>query len=169
MAKKQKKKASAKRAQRSRVVRRRSGGRGGLHAMVFMLTVVALGLMVTAAPALIVFVVGMVPTAVAIIIDREPQKYTSISVAATNFAGLSPYLASFVFGTPSFSRAIELVADVFVLVVIYGAAALGWVLILALPPVTAIVLKATTDNRIQALRKEQEKLVEEWGEAVTSQ
>ena len=68
----------------------------------------------------------------------------------------------------SFSRALELISDVFVLVIIYGAAAAGWVLVLVLPPVTAIVLGVVTDSRIQALRKEQRQLVEDWGEGVAS-
>lgn len=164
---KKKNKQKGKTAQKARPVRRRTSGRGGLHALIFMFSVMALGLLVFAPAAIILFVIGMVPTAVAIIIDREPQKYTSISVAATNFAGLSPYLASLLFGSASFSRAIELAADVFVLVVIYGAAAAGWVLVLVVPQATAFILRVTTDNRIQSLRKEQEKLIEDWGEAVT--
>lgn len=83
-----------------------------------------------------------------------------------NFAGLSPTLVDFVLGAASFSRALELVSNVFVLVVIYGAAAVGWVLVLALPPATAIVLGVITDSRIQALRKEQRQLIEVWGEDV---
>jgi hypothetical protein len=37
-------------------------------------------------------------------------------------------------------------------------------MILAMPPVTAVVLKALADNRIQTLRKEQRELVDNWGE-----
>ncbi len=164
---KKKKSPARKRPTNARVNRRRTGSRGGLHALVLTFSLVVLGLLVFAPSALILFFVGMAPTAVALIIDRDPQKYASISVSATNFAGLSPYLADFIFGTPTFSRAIELIADVFVLVVIYGAAAAGWVLILLLPPVTAIVLRVMAESRIQSLRKEQRQLVEDWGESVT--
>jgi hypothetical protein len=166
---KKKKSPAGERPNNARIHRHRTGGRGGLRALVLTFSLVVLGLLVFAAPALVLFFVGMAPTAVALIIDRDPQKYAAISVSATNFAGLSPYLADFIFGTPTFSRAIELVADVFVLVVIYGAAAAGWVLILLLPPVTAIVLKVMAESRIQSLRKEQRQLVEDWGETVTGQ
>ena len=131
-----------------------------------MFTVVVMALLVVAAPAVIVLFVGMVPTAVATFIDSDPRKYASISVAAMNFAGVSPYLADFLLGTASFGHAIEMITDVFVLVVIYGAAGVGWVLVMALPPVTAIILGVVADSRIQTLRKEQEKLVEEWGDSV---
>jgi hypothetical protein len=167
MAKKKNQPVAARR-NGGRVVRRRSVGCGGLYALALLFSVVAFGLLVFAAPALIILFVGMAPTAVAIFIDRDPQKNSAISVAALNFAGLSPYLADFIFGVASFSRALELISDVFVLVIIYGAAAAGWVLILVLPPATAIVLGVVTDSRIQALRKEQRQLVEDWGEGVAS-
>ncbi len=166
MAKKKSMRASSP-PQRNRVNQRATGGRGALHALVLMLSVVAIGLLVFATPALIVFCVGMIPTAVAMFIDRDPQKYASVSVAAMNFAGVSPSLVDFLWGTASFSRAIELVSDVFVLVVIYGAAAAGWVLIMLSPPVTAIVLRVTSESRIQTFRKQQRQLVEDWGEALT--
>ena len=163
---KKKNKVAPKPGNGGAIDRRVAGARGGLYILVLALSVVAIGLLVIAAPALIILFVGMAPTAVAIFIDREPEKHAAISVAALNFAGLCPFLADFILGTASFSRAIELVSDVFVLVVIYGAAAAGWVLVLILPPVAAIVLAVITDSRIQALLKEQRQLVEDWGEGV---
>lgn len=140
--------------------------RGGLYLLMLGFGVVAVALFVVAPPALILLFVGMAPTAVAIFIDREPDKHAAISVAMLNFAGLSPFLADFVLGSASLSQAMVLVSNVFALVVIYGAAAGGWVLVLLLPPVSAIVLGSLTDNRIEALRKEQKQLVEDWGEGV---
>ncbi|NKB48926.1 MAG: hypothetical protein GKS02_06125 [Alphaproteobacteria bacterium] len=154
---KKKNKPVAKRARRSR---------GGLPLLMLGFSAVAIGLLVVAAPALILLFVGMAPTAVAIFIDREPEKHAAISVAILNFAGLSPYLADFILGAATFSQAIALVSNVFVLVVIYGAAAAGWVLVLLLPPVSAIVLGVVTDGRIETLRKEQKQLIEDWGEGV---
>ncbi len=141
--------------------------RGSMHMLVLAFSFVAIGLLVFAPSALVVYFVGMTPTAVAILIDRDPQKNAAISVAAMNFAGVSPYLAQFIFGNASFSRALELVSDVFVLVVIFGAAAAGWVLIIILPPMIAVVLAVMSESKIQTLRKEQRKLIEEWGDGVT--
>jgi len=142
------------------------GGRGGLPLLMLAFSIIAVILLVFAAPALIVYLVGMAPTAVAIFIDRDPRKHASVSVAAMNFAGVSFYLVDFLAGTASFSRALELVSDVFVLAVIYGAAAGGWIMIMAMPPVTAVVLTALAESRIQTLRKEQRELVDNWGEGV---
>jgi len=146
----------------------RGGASRGVRALALIFVVVALGLLVVAAPALIVLVVGMVPTAVALFIDRDPEKFSAISVAALNFAGVSPYLVDLVFGEATFGHAFALVSNVFVLVVIYGAAAAGWVLVLALPPLVAIVLRFSADARIEALRKEQRQLVDDWGEDVAA-
>jgi hypothetical protein len=146
--------------------RRPKVARGGLYLLMLGFSVVAVALLVVAAPALILLFVGMAPTAVALLIDRDAEKHAAISVAMLNFAGLSPYLADFVLGSASLGQAMAQVYTVFVLVVIYGAAAAGWVLVLLLPPVSAIVLGGLTDSRIQALRKEQKQLVEDWGEGV---
>ncbi|NNE82482.1 MAG: hypothetical protein HKN28_00775 [Alphaproteobacteria bacterium] len=162
--------AKTKQKQKSKnktVPNRPTVARGGLYLLMLGFAVVTVALFVVAAPALILLFVGMAPTAVAIFIDREPDKHAAISVAMLNFAGLSPFLVDFVLGSASLGEAIALVSNVFVLVVIYGAAAGGWVLVLLLPPVSAIVLSSLTDGRIEALRKEQKQLVEDWGEAVT--
>lgn len=145
----------------------RSAQPNSVRALVLLFCTFAIGLLVIAAPALIVLVVGMVPTAVALSVDRDPQKLGAVSVAAMNFAGSSPYLVGMVFGDASLSHALELITNVFVLAVIYSAAAAGWLLVLALPPVTTIVLRIITDARIDALRKEQAQLVEDWSEAVS--
>lgn len=147
--------------------RRPKAEHGGLYLLMLGFGVVTVALFVVAAPALILLFVGMAPTAVAILIDREPEKHAAISVAMLNFAGLSPHLADFVLGSASLGQAMALVSNVFVLVIIYGAAAAGWVLVLILPPVTSIVLGSMTEGRIEALRKEQKQLVEDWGEGVT--
>lgn len=142
------------------------GGRGSLPLLMLAFCIIGMILLVLAPSALIVYLVGMVPTMVAIFIDRDPRKHASVSVAAMNFAGVSFYLVDFFAGTASFSRALELVSDVFVLAVIYGAAAGGWVMIMAMPPVTAVILTAMAESRIQSLRKEQAELVKNWGEEV---
>jgi len=136
--------------------------------IVLAMCTISIGLMTFSPSALMVFLVGMIPTAVAIFIDRDPRKYASVCVAAMNFAGVSFYLVDFLAGIGSFSRALELISNVFVLAVIYGAAAAGWVLILATPPVTAIVLKALAESRIQKLRKEQRELIKNWGDDVVN-
>lgn len=145
------------------------GGRGGLPFLLLAFITIAVLLLVLAAPALIVYLVGMVPTAVAIFIDRDPRKHASFSVAAMNFAGVSFYLVDFFAGSSSFSRALELVSDVFVIAVIYGAAAGGWILIMVMPPVTAVILTALAESKIHSLRKEQSELVDNWGESVAGQ
>lgn len=145
---------------------RLNSSRGGLRLLILIFATVTILLLMFAAPASIVFLVGMMPTAVAIFIDRDPRKLASVTVAAMNFAGVSFYLVDFLMGTASFSRALELVSNVFVLVVIYGAAAGGWVMLLALPPVTAVILAALAESRINSLRKEQRELVKNWGEEV---
>lgn len=117
-------------------------------------------------PTLIVFCLGMVPTLVALIIDRTEQKYATLSVGSLNFAGVFPYLLKLWTLPQSFESAANIVTSVFSLVVMYGAAAFGWMVFIAVPPVVIAFLVVMAQRRVAVLRANQRKIVEEWGESV---
>jgi hypothetical protein len=48
-----------------------------------------------------------------------------------------------------------------------SAAAFGWLMFTFIPPVVGAFLTVLSQRRVQNLRNEQRKLIEEWGEAVT--
>ncbi len=50
--------------------------------------------------------------------------------------------------------------------VMYSAAAAGWMLFLAVPPVVGVLLNWTAQRRIAALRARQKRIIEEWGKDV---
>src|SRR6185369_3849599 len=45
----------------------------------------------------ILFFIGMLPAMVAYIVDIDPKKYTSMTVAALNFSGVFPYMLDIYF------------------------------------------------------------------------
>jgi len=65
------------------------------------------------------------------------------------------------------TRAIAMINDVFVLAVMFGTAAIGWGLVLGMPKVAAVYISVSNDAKVQAMLREQRRMVEEWGEAVT--
>lgn len=144
-------------------VRKRSAGR---RLLMMCISVLCISMFMFAAPAVIVMLIGMVPTVVALIIDRDPEKYTAMSVGAANFAGVVPFVVELLVGNPTMTHAFAMLTDVFVVVVMYGAAAAGWVLVFVLPPVAAVLLRMSADSKIARLRSEQAKLVAEWGREV---
>jgi hypothetical protein len=115
---------------------------------------------------LIVFFLGMVPTFVALVVDRTSQKYAAVCVAALNFAGVFPYLLKLWQGLQTMDAANRIVTDVFVLFVMYGAAAFGWMLFATIPPVVQSFLAVLDQRRVAQLRADQKRIVEEWGESV---
>lgn len=142
--------------------KRRGGGRWGM--LLVLLLAVPLAL-----PTAMVVAVGMLPTAVAAIADRSATRSAALCVGGLNFAGTMPYLLAMWFGEHSIAAAMRTLGDVFVLLVMYGSAGMGWLLYLATPPVMATVLQVMAQQKIVSLRNRQRRLVDEWGEDVRGQ
>lgn len=135
--------------------------------MLSILALVVLGLVVFATPAFVVFAVGAIPSLVAAVIDREPGRNATIAVTAINLSGIAPFVMELLVTGATMGRAIAMINDVFVLAVMYGTAAIGWALVLGMPKVAAVYISVSNDAKAQAMRREQRRLVDDWGEAVT--
>ena len=110
---------------------------------------------------------AMLPTLVAYIVDRTPQKYAAFCVGGMNLSGTFPSLLNLWTGSHDMDMAWSILGDVFALTVIYGAAAFGWLVYMTVPPVVAAFLMMMSQRRVQQLRAVQAQLVEEWGEFQT--
>jgi hypothetical protein len=141
-------------------------GKGGGVYIYTLVGLIVVALMMFATPAFVLFMVGIVPAMVAVVVDREPGRNASLAVAATNIAGVAPFVVELLINGPTMARAMSMLTDVFVLAVMYGTAAIGWGLVLGMPKVAAVYINVTNEARIQVLRREQKRLVDEWGEAV---
>lgn len=144
----------------------RGGSSMGNTYLLSIVALVVLGLVVFATPAFVVFAIGVIPSIVAAVIDREPGRNATIAVTATNFAGVAPYVVELLMSGATMARAMAMVNDVFVLGVMYGAAAIGWGLVLGMPKVAAVYISVSNEAKVQAMQREQRRLIEEWGEAV---
>lgn len=131
--------------------------------VVFLLTMMMFSL-----PTVIMFFLGMLPSLVALVIDRSKGKHAAFCVSGLNFSGLFPYLMEVWFINHSTDNAIRILTDVFNLMVIYGAAAFGWLLYIAVPPVITTFLSVMSQHRMTILKTTQSDIIEEWGEKVAS-
>ncbi len=120
-------------------------------------------LVVVSLPTVLLLFFGMLPAIVAYIIDPSKHKASTICVGAMNFAGVFPYLLDQWTGIHSIDTVLVVLTDVFALMVMYSAAACGWMLFLAVPPMVGILLNWTAQRRIAALRARQKSIIEEWG------
>jgi hypothetical protein len=120
-------------------------------------------------PILVLLMVGMLPTLVAyFIIDRHPAKYTTRTIGYLNFAGCLPYTLDIWRGGGvwEFGTILEIIGDPMSLLVMYAAAATGWAVFYATPPVVAAYLVVTSGIRVKKYKARQQELIEDWGRNV---
>ncbi len=117
-------------------------------------------------PTAMVVAAGMIPTLVAYLIDRDPEKTAPLTVGALNFVGCMVFVISLWQGSHTIAGAMRLLSDPFVWFAMYGAAAVGWAVYYGVPPMVAAWIAMRAESRIQSLRDEQANLVKEWGPEV---
>ncbi|MEG3618630.1 hypothetical protein V5T82_09205 [Magnetovibrio sp. PR-2] len=123
---------------------------------------------VVAGPTLLLVVVGLVPTIVALIVDRSKQKSGAVSVGSINVIGVFPYVIDLWAGINTWHSSAEIISDVWTLLVMYSSAAFGWLLFLTLPSVISSFVMVLQQRKVAQLRGEQKDLIEEWGEDVAA-
>lgn len=134
--------------------------------IVIWVSIGIVALLVLALPTVFVAFFGMAPTLVAFIIDRSREKYATLCVAGINGCGVFPYLLDLWAGSHSINQAVTIMTDPFSLIVMYGAAAFGWMMFITVPPVITSFLGILAQKKVSILRAQQRKLIEEWGESV---
>ena len=144
----------------------KSRSRTGLKVTPFWMFILVVGMMAASLPSVMLLAFGMLPTLVAAIIDRSHRRSATYCVAGMNLCGLFPYLLQLWFKSHSLQAAAAILTDVFALLVIYGAAAFGWLLFVIMPPTIVSFLTVLSQRRVSQLRAMQRKIVEEWGEGV---
>ncbi len=142
----------------------RKRGRSYLTWALLVLTFLA----VIALPTMIVMFFGLLPTLVAWIVDRTKGKAASITVGSVNFIGVFPYIMNLWTDFNSVDRALGMVSDIFTLLVMYSAAAFGWLMFLSMPSGISSFVLVLQQRKVAALRGEQKDLIEEWGPDVAS-
>lgn len=154
-------KAVAKKTKK-RPAKKKSGPRGAVALALF-------GVLLFAAMALPLFIIttaGLIPTIVAVVIDRYQGKYLTRTVGAMNLAGVAPMVVR-LWGTgDSMAAALGILGRPVNWLIMYGAAAVGWGIFLAMPAVARIIVDLQAEQIQGQLRDRAGRLVEEWGEEV---
>lgn len=119
-------------------------------------------------PTVLLIFFGLMPSIVAMVIDRTDGRYATFCVLGMNLSGLFPFLTDIWFQVHTTDMAIRIMTNVFNLLIIYGSAGFGWMLYMALPPVITTFLSSMSQRRVAVLREKQAQIIEEWGESVTA-
>lgn len=115
---------------------------------------------------LVLLMIGMAPTFVAFLVDR--QKFAARSVAYLNFAGCLPFAVDYWMGSSGFDRVFQIVGDPLALLIIYASAAAGWGVYFVTRPFAAAYLLVSADYRESRLKRKQTELIETWGAEVAA-
>ncbi len=112
----------------------------------------------------IFLLLGFLPTLVAYFVDETPRKDLYKTVRATNLAGMLPALAAMTKTSyPGASLQIAM-SNPNTWMMVYGSAAIGWVLIWLCRWIAYLSGLAAGEARIILLERAQEDLAEEWGD-----
>lgn len=133
---------------------------------ILTISVLVVVLLLAALPTAMVLAVGLAPTLVALIVDTTPGRYLMRCVAGLNLAGILPFLHKLWLGGHSMGAAFSIVSDLYAWLVIYSAAAIGWLLFLGVPGAVAVFRQLNARRRIYILREQQRMLLAEWGDAI---
>lgn len=120
-------------------------------------------------PTSILFGVGMIPTIVAYVVDRDPEKSAPITVGGLNFCGCMPFAIDLWKHHHTIAAAGKILMDPVSWLVMYGAAAIGWSLYYAIPPVVANLEIGRAEKRVDVLKQKKVALVQEWGPDVAGE
>jgi hypothetical protein len=141
-------------------VRKNRGVLGIVTALFFAMAAVSM------LPTTLVIVVGMMPTAVAYFVDTSPQRSLGPTVLFLNFSGVLPTLFRLWKSGHTVDRALDIILQPTMLLLMYLPAAFGWLLYAYVPVLVSGILRRKAEMRIRSLEKDQDYLVEQWGSAV---
>jgi hypothetical protein len=142
----------------------KKGGAIGWIGFIFGLAVAAAFF---GATLLLVFI-GMLPTLVAVITDNSRQKNSAIAIGVLNFAGVLPFVIGLLGDGGNLADAVKLLLDPTTLMVMYGAAGIGWAIFNYVPKSVATYTTLRAQSGIAARQNLQKQLIERWGQRVAS-
>lgn len=141
--------------------------RGGMTSLIQLLIgAVAIGAMIFALPSFLFLAFAMLPAFGAYLIDRNPNNCLTRSVGFLNFAGAWPFLLQLWTGSNSLIQSVKILTDPYAWLMIYSAAALGWLFYLGFPSLGLAFQDYSAEQRAKSLRIARKKLEVEWGDEV---
>jgi hypothetical protein len=117
-------------------------------------------------PTTIVMAVCLLPSFVAAMIDRQPQKTAWLTVGAMNLAGAMPAWLMLWEKGHKIMDAVQVITAPVPLIIAYGGAAAGWMVYHNVTPFVASIVVGKNERRLKDIEKRQKELIRKWGEDV---
>lgn len=116
---------------------------------------------------MIVLLIGMLPTLVAAIVDQSKGKLKTLTVGFMNFAGCSPFMVETWGRGGGFDAAIDILTQPQAIVVMFMAAAMGYLIDWAMTGIVSSVMVQRGHARLKDINKHQNVLKDRWGAEVS--
>jgi hypothetical protein len=114
-------------------------------------------------PTTIIVFFGMLPTAVAALIDRSGKGNKALTVGAMNAAGCMPFLLQLWSTGHTTENSMIIISDPRTIIVIYSAAGLGYLIEWAMTGIVSTIMTQSSAHRLKEIEKIQKALTERWG------
>lgn len=132
-----------------------------------ILLIVAMLLCVLFSAVAVIMVIGMIPTIVASIVDRSEGRMRAMAIGAINFAGCAPFMIEVFKKGNNMETAITYITQPRTIVVMYFAAAMGYLIDWAMTGIVSSIMVQRTKGRLRDIQKLQKELTDQWGPEVT--
>ncbi|MDI9349557.1 MAG: hypothetical protein QM537_06110 [Candidatus Symbiobacter sp.] len=119
-----------------------------------------------ALPTLLLVGLAMLPTLAAYLSDQRREKYATLCVGGFNFAATVPYIMRLWSHGVGVSGLHVILSNIWMWLVIYLVAALGWLVYWAVPGLIVQVSKWHNQRALLAMQLRQEELLKDWGNAL---
>lgn len=119
-------------------------------------------------PTTVMLVVGMIPTIVAVLIDRSPKHTLGMTIGAMNFAGCVPFILQLWRTGHDFDTSFYMLSDPKTIIVMYASAGMAYALNWAMTGIVSAVMVQKAKFRVDAIEKTLLKIEDRWGNEVKS-
>lgn len=120
-------------------------------------------------PTTILLLIAMLPTIVALAVDRTTKGLQGLTVGAMNLAGTSPYLLRLWEGGQTLDLSLSIILKPQTIIVIYALAGAGYMLDWAVSGFVRTLMVQRAESRLKQIKKEQSEMVKRWGREVTGE
>lgn len=121
---------------------------------------------ITALPAVIIILIGLLPTLTILITDPKNTNKLVI-VGCFNLAGVFIFMMN-IANHFSLQNAFFIVTNIFNLIIMLGSAAIGLIIYCEIPNLFIFTTKISAQKRLKSIDARLEKLSEEWGAEITT-
>lgn len=163
--------AKAKKGSSAKTKNAGKGGQGSARAhggARFILIMILVGALLPFGAPTLLLCIGLLPTLVALFTDTDPRKPAFTTIGFLNIAGVLPFVIELWQKGQTMEAAIRILRQPSTWLIMFGAAAIGQLLLYAVPTAIAMLTVSRMETRLKTLREGLEHLHAIWGPDIAS-